>query len=297
MGSEHRTVAASRRGAAAKKEDRPGDALSRFRREVLALAGLTEGMASGSPHSRAAAEALVELATDHDEPHLASILRPDPLERDGTWTVACYRIGDFMPVEVRDFATAVSALVNVASCARAEHVAAELVASTRTGVRWTALYRTGERLVFQLPSAANGSDSTRQGGGGLDAALTHWQERLGRWRTGTDADVIDLDPVDLDPTGTETTDLDPTHAGDGPPASGVVDPLDVDGRTDAGPSTDDHETLGKVLRHLVDIEARIAANARVTAELVARLDAVERALADDRQPDARGGATGDVAPS
>lgn len=253
MGSEHPTVAVPRAASDPPAVGSDGSvALARFCVEVLALAGLPEGLASGSPHSRGAAGALVDLALAQDERRLAALLRPDPVETDVTWTVACYRIGDFLPAEVRDFPTAVSAVVNATSCTVTDHVAAELVASTREGVRWTALYRTGERLVFQLPSAANGSDSTGSDGRGLADALAHWQERLSTWRTGPDADpTLPADwavPAAGRPAGT---------AGDG-----------SDGA--------DAEVLSKVLHHLVDLEARLAATTRLATDLAARLERVER---------------------
>ena len=131
--------------------------------------------------AREAAQALRDLALARDEAALRRYLRPDPDQVDVTWTVACYQIGDLTPCTLKDFANPVAAVKNLANCGQASHLAAELVASTPSGTRWTAVIRTADQLNFQLPSeqsAATGPDS------GSALAAAHWREQLIRWEAG-----------------------------------------------------------------------------------------------------------------
>jgi uncharacterized coiled-coil protein SlyX len=61
------------------------------------------------------------------------------------------------------------------------HVAAELVASTAQGLRWTAVLRTNDLLSFQLPGPETASDASRERPGDLSAALKRWRDRLADW--------------------------------------------------------------------------------------------------------------------
>jgi hypothetical protein len=133
--------------------------------------------------SRDAAQALVSLSADHDESVLGHFLRPDPRVAETTWTVACYQIGDLTPCALLDFANPVAAVDTLAHCGEASHVAAELVASTPAGTRWTALTRTGAMVRFQLPDSHSASDATRDRPGELSLAARHWREQLNRWAT------------------------------------------------------------------------------------------------------------------
>jgi hypothetical protein len=69
----------------------------------------------------------------------------------------------------------------VAACPDEAHVAAELVASTAHGLRWTAMLRTNDLLSFQLPSSDTASDASRERPSDLAAAMKRWRERLVDW--------------------------------------------------------------------------------------------------------------------
>jgi hypothetical protein len=135
-------------------------------------------------HRAAATEAaslLVGLALAAAEDELRRLLTPDPAATEVIWTVACYQIGDLIPSAIRDFPNPVEAVATVAACPEEEHVAAELVASTAQGLRWTAMLRTNDQLSFQLPSADTASDASDERPGDLSAALKRWRERLVDW--------------------------------------------------------------------------------------------------------------------
>jgi hypothetical protein len=122
------------------------------------------------------------------DPRLARILRPDPDDAGPvTWTVACYQIGDVSPTTLKDFSAVDEAVLAAAHCDDAAHVAAELVASSASGMRWSAMARTGEMLRFQLPGTSTGPDPAA--GGTLDAALNRWAGELARWEAEADEPV------------------------------------------------------------------------------------------------------------
>jgi hypothetical protein len=148
-------------------------------------------------HSTEAAAALVAGATAGD-PRLAQILRPDPDDAGPmTWTVACYQIGDLSPTTLRDFSHANEAVQAVARCRDGAHVAAELLASSASGLRWTAMIRTGELLHFQLPrTSTNGGAGA---GGILDAAQDRWADALARWAAEADEPVDRPGPCQTEP--------------------------------------------------------------------------------------------------
>jgi len=167
----------------------PRPELVTFRRAAVALAEVGPERADGSPESELAAAALSAMASVGEGSGLAQVLRPDPICDQVTWTVACYRIGDLTPSELRDFPTATEAMARVAGCADPSHVAAELVASTEAGVRWTAVFRTGRQLRFQLPGGRTASDASAADPSLLGGALARWDEQLRRWRADPDEDV------------------------------------------------------------------------------------------------------------
>src|SRR4029078_10589509 len=106
-------------------------------------------------HRAAAADAgaaLVGLALAEADDELRDLLTPDPNDHNVVWTVACYQIGDLTPSALRDFPDPVEAVAVVAACPDETHVAAELVASTAGGLRWTAVLRTNDHLSVQLPT-------------------------------------------------------------------------------------------------------------------------------------------------
>jgi len=124
------------------------------------------------------ASAIVGAARAGDAALLRDLLRPDPQRNETTWTVACFQIGDLAPSAIRDFADPVAAVLQFAGCGEPMHVAAELVASDSGGSRWTALVRTGDRLVFQLFGDASAESASSTGSSVVEAVRLRWAERL-----------------------------------------------------------------------------------------------------------------------
>jgi hypothetical protein len=150
----------------------------------LAAVRLTEAPTESDEHRAAAADAgvaLVGLALAEAEDELRGLLTPDPSDHNVVWTVACYQIGDLTPSALRDFPDPVEAVATVAACPDESHVAAELVASTAGGLRWTAVLRTNDHLAVQLPTPDTASDGSREHPGDLAAALRRWRQRLAAW--------------------------------------------------------------------------------------------------------------------
>jgi hypothetical protein len=160
----------------------------RFRQAAVALSMASMAQSEDVARERAeeAAGALVDLARDGDEDALRAILRPDPGQETVTWTVACYGIGDLAPSALRDFADAAAAVTTLAGCGELTHVAAELLASTPTGLTWTALTRTGDQTTFHpfgrsamgevpasSPAPVSSDDAT--------LAALRWQTQLSGW--------------------------------------------------------------------------------------------------------------------
>jgi len=153
----------------------------------LAAVRLSNEPTDSEAHRAAAAEAaaaLVGLALAEAEDDLRDLLTPDPNDHNVVWTVACYQIGDLTPSALRDFPDPVEAVAVVAACPDETHVAAELVASTSGGLRWTAVLRTNDHLAVQLPTPDTASDGSREHPGDLAAALRRWRERLTTWAEG-----------------------------------------------------------------------------------------------------------------
>ncbi|MGH9125314.1 MAG: hypothetical protein ACRDZ8_11400 [Acidimicrobiales bacterium] len=164
--------------AAEPDDEHPAD----FRASAVRLARAKPRTNQAIKAAREAAQALRDLADARNDAALRQYLRPDPEQADATWTVACYQIGDLTPCTLKDFASPVTAMRNLADCGQASHLAAELVASTPSGTRWTAVLRTADQLSFQLPndqSAATGADS------GSAVAASHWRQQLARWEAAT----------------------------------------------------------------------------------------------------------------
>jgi hypothetical protein len=156
-------------------------AAENFRRSAVRLAREQPQTDEATEAARQAAEALIVLATNRDEAALGQFLRPDPRVAETTWTVACYQIGDLTPCALLDFANPVAAVNSLARCGDASHVAAEMVASTLTGTRWTAMLRTGTLVRFQLPDDRSASDETWESPGEMSLADRHWRDQLSQW--------------------------------------------------------------------------------------------------------------------
>jgi len=240
---------------------RPGEGLVRFREAAVRLSAVPDAEVHGPVEGLEAASALLEMAAGGDEAALRHVLRPDPRHRDVTWSVACYRIGDLTPSELRDFSGAVGACDAVARCREPSHVAAELVVSTAGGIRWTAAYRTGAQVTFQLPGEATASSASSADADGLAEAVEHWRRQLVQWAEDPHA------PIEVD-SDVET-----------PAVPSAGRPADLTAEVDEA-------TLTTVLERLDDLGRRLA-HGRADAHLVAeRLERIERQLADllDRSP-------------
>jgi hypothetical protein len=202
--------------------------------------------------SAAAAGALVCLAALDAHGALAAALRPDPDYAEVTWTVACYQIGDLVPCAIHDFRNAAAAVRALAACPEPSHVAAELIASTDTGLRWSALVRAGERLTYHSPSPESASCASDDSANLLGVALENWTRRLASWSAraagaedlGSDAEATA--PAPTAEEGTATT------------ASGV---------------------LAAVLSGVESISAQLHAGEGGTEETHRRLEAIEQRLA------------------
>ncbi|MGH9137448.1 MAG: hypothetical protein ACRD0G_10435, partial [Acidimicrobiales bacterium] len=151
-----------------------------FRRAAAAMA-MTGDADARRRWGREAVEALVSLATAGCDAELRSLLTPDPVNQNVTWTVACYQVGDLAPSAVRDFSDPADAIATLVACPDATHVAAELVASTQLGLRWTAMARTNTQREFRLPDADSASDASHSHGTELADALRRWRRQLADW--------------------------------------------------------------------------------------------------------------------
>jgi hypothetical protein len=181
----------------------------------LAAVRLSDEPPDSDAHRAAATEAaslLVGLALADASDDLRRLLTPDPAATEVIWTVACYQIGDLTPSAIRDFPDPVDAIATVAACSEESHVAAELVASTAQGLRWTAVLRTNDLLSFQLPSADTASDASRERPGDLSAALKRWRERLADWsaHAGHERDTQSVGFAQLDAIETTILSSSPT---------------------------------------------------------------------------------------
>jgi hypothetical protein len=182
----------------ASMDDATEPPLIRFRRAASALAA-GDGEVSGDHsrrHAADAAGALVALASVGDGDTLETVLRPDPAEGGVAWTVCCYQIGDLSPSALRDFGDAAAAVRILGGCGDTTHVAAELLASTSTGLTWTAMTRLGDETAFQLLDATTGRDPSAKSGRewespsrgsetsgptAVESARRRWEQLLAGW--------------------------------------------------------------------------------------------------------------------
>jgi hypothetical protein len=224
-----------------------------MRQAAVRLSVVPASQLSGAVEAADAASALMDMAAEGDEAGLRQVLRPDPQRSDGTWTVACYQIGDLTPSELRDFASAVEACEALAVCDNPSHVAAELVVSTTGGIRWTAAYRTGSKLTFQLPGTSSASSASSAADEGLAEAVDHWRQQLERWAANPYLGLPAAEHVDA------------RGAGFGGAAA-----ITAEVRT----------ALSPVLDRLEDLARRLDTDHSDTRQLAARLERIERQLAE-----------------
>ena len=175
-----------------------------------------------------------------------------------TWTVACYQIGDLVPCALRDVGDPVQAVRALAACPEASHVAAELLASTATGLRWAALVRTGEQVVYQAPTPESASCAATTSPDTLRGALDAWSDRLAGWAQLTATGR---------PEGGLLGEVPAGGAGPGPgePADGAADGTE--------------ELLLEILSALGAIDARLRAGEDLLERVEARLSRLEQHLA------------------
>jgi hypothetical protein len=199
---------------------------------------------------RAAGESLLRLAAAGASAELRSVLSPDPVNSNVTWTVACYQIGDLTPSAVRDFADPVGAVTTLAICEDPTHLAAELVASTSLGLRWVALLRTNGDLSFRIPDADAATDQSHAHATELADGLRRWRSRISQWAEG-------IDHADVDTSGTE--------------------PLPETAPRPAGPTASSSSAAAS---ELDDLRVRLAdAEQRIVASVDAHQATVDRAVA------------------
>jgi hypothetical protein len=220
-----------------------------------------------SEAAREAAQALLSLAESEDEGALRRFLRPDPDEVETTWTVACYQIGDLTPCALLDFADPVAAVKSLGHCDDPSHVAAELVASTASGKRWTALTRTGQLVSFQVP---DGRSSAAGAPEEPSLATRHWQDQLNRWAT---------EPADRDDEAWAAPSSGPTRPRR--PRKSPTSPLSPAALAGPGRGADDLEkALELVVATLHTVEAQSRAAGAPNHEILNRLDALDRRMGE-----------------
>lgn len=238
-----------------------------FRRSTVAAARKDPTDPDGRADLRQCAMALLQLATLGEEDLLASHLRPDPAKTACTWTVACYQIGDLSPTSLRDFPDAVEAVLHVADCETRSHVAAELIAATGDGLRWTALVRSGAEVRFQLFS---GSTATADTSELVSDASRNWDGEIRRWEADPALDLVV--PVEAAPSAPSAAQADGIVA--------VSQILDVVRRIEERMSTDD-----SLSRRITELEA---AQRAASAEVQALRAELIRITESPKRPSKRG---------
>lgn len=227
---------------------------SRFRQAAVALALADEPSELHQSQARECASSLLELASGGAESTLTEILRPDPADTHGTWTVACYQIGDLSPSSLRDFSEAAPAVLHLAECETAAHVAAELIATNNAGVRWTALVRTGPNISYQPLGRASATAGSPED---LSAARHRWEDQLLSWASQPEETVEQ--PVSLPAPVTQPNVASVTVLGGSDPALGVAvgQVLETVRRIDQRLSLLEAEAVRQIEQRLAILEAEV----------------------------------------
>jgi hypothetical protein len=200
--------------------------------------------------ARAAAELadrLVLRAESDDVAALSALLRGNPRREATVWRALQFRLGDVSPSSDAPHDNPCAAVLAVARATDGSHVASELVAVDADGSAWTALVRTDDELVVQVPSPRTlvGPVSAPDAVGPL---LLAWREALGGLR------IEDTKPEE------------PEERPEVEPAEAVTEP---------GPL--DEDAISAFASRLTAVEARLG----LAAEEGARV-AVARAMQDVR---------------
>lgn len=200
-----------------------------------------------------AGAALVRLGELGASEALAEALRPDPDGAHALFTVACYQIGDLVPCSLRDYRDPAEAVQALAGCPEPSHVAAELLASSASGLRWSALARMGEEVTYQPLTAETASCAATASPDPLHHALAGWGERLAQW-----AALARREEAAAALLGEGWT----CEEASGPGGAGDAEAL-----------------LLRILEAVASLEARLRATDGALGEIQARLSAIEQRLA------------------
>jgi hypothetical protein len=242
--------------------------------------------ATPQARARAAAELadrLVRRAESDDVAALSALLRGNPRREATVWRALQFRLGDVSPSSDAPHDNPCTAVLAVARAADGSHVASELVAVDADGSAWTALVRTDDELVVQVPSPRTlvGPVSAPDAVGPL---LLAWREALGGLRVEAAKAQGPDDPAVIEPAVAVTEpgapdedaapagDVEASAAGAERAQTNAFDRLDAPGapldRLRAGLQAD-------LAARLTALEARLG----LAAEEGARL-AVARAMQD-----------------
>jgi len=223
-----------------------------FRHAVVHLSEQELETHAHSDASVDAAHSLLRLSETASAFELRGLLTPDPADTDVSWTVSCFQVGDLTPIAVDEFADPFDALAAVADCSINERAAAELTACTAQGLRWTAISRTHDRVLFQLPTLDIVSDESPEP---LDdtvvEALRRWQRRVANWTAHRDA-------------------------GRGSDALATVSPLRPVDPLPVSPPASSHERVDTLKGRLRDLEESIKGLAMVVEFTLDRHDRRDR---------------------
>jgi hypothetical protein len=176
--------------------------------------------ATPEARARAAAELadrLVLRAESDDVAALSALLRGNPRREATVWRALQFRLGDVSPSSNAPHDNPCTAVLAVARAADGSHVASELIAVDADGSAWTALVRTDDELVVQVPSPRTlvGPVSAPDAVGPL---LLAWREALGGLRV-EDAMAEGTDePAEIEPAVAVTEPAPPDEDAAGLPA-------------------------------------------------------------------------------
>ena len=121
-------------------------------RGALAAIALASTPAERSVAASDVATRLVEAAHDGDTAALSALLRAHPRREATVWRVAQFRLGDVTPSTSSAHDDPCAAVLGLVRPGDGALVAGELVAVDADGSAWTAISRTDDEVVVQLPS-------------------------------------------------------------------------------------------------------------------------------------------------
>jgi hypothetical protein len=121
-------------------------------RGALAAIALARTSVTRARAASAVAGRLVEAARDGDTAALSALLRAHPRREATVWRVSQFRLGDVTPSVTVAHDDPCAAVLGLARPGDGALVAGELVAVDADGSAWTAVARTDDELVVQLPS-------------------------------------------------------------------------------------------------------------------------------------------------